>query len=487
MSKIVYTLSNSRNQDIGLGSVGILPSNQQRAFTVEEDSPDETFLGQVISQGLVSLVSAVPAQSAYGPANLTTSQVTQIQALVSTQGNFAGGNAVWRTGVAPAAGSGQTTDFTMCQAWRLPFDCAGFRIGFENVNTTQLPAITLAKYAICGAAGNTGTQALDAVANYHTSSPAAITFDGNAGYTPGLRFGASRPSAIQWSDWIPLSGADEGKTLVVRLLVPAGASWTYAYFALSFSSFATYLAQVTNPMASNVQTLDYVTTNVSWALNSGNMNGNLLVPYLELMPKTATVSVLNVAHFGDSVTTGTCASGDPSVQPTELACQALSTSTVKLIPMPRGYGGRKTEEVYALLRRYLDDTKVKPNIVIWQVASQNNGTSAAAYQATQGYINEVRRLCRQIGAVLILQTAVPINGTSTSVDNARKAINAAALATGEIVCDSDATLTDGGSPAAYQAAYGAGGHPTIAWYTADVAASFVPAIRRAAALFGVTV
>jgi hypothetical protein len=83
MSKIVYTLSNSRNQDIGLGSVGILPANQQRAFTVEEDSPDETFLGQVISQGLVSLVSAVPAQSAYGPANLTTTQVTGIQALVS--------------------------------------------------------------------------------------------------------------------------------------------------------------------------------------------------------------------------------------------------------------------------------------------------------------------------------------------------------------------------------------------------------------------
>lgn len=397
-----------------------------------------------------------------------------------------GGNAVMRIGGGPNNSGNVTTAWTGTQAWRLPVAAAGFRVGFENISAAQLPAVTLAKYAICGTAGNSATAAMDATANYHSSSPAAFTFDGAAGFTPGLRYSSSRPSAIQWSDWTPLVAADEGKTLVMRMLVPYVADWTYPYTALGFSSYATYLAQITNSVGSLTVGADYVTSNTSWAITSANLSGNLIVPYFELAAKSSATSVLNVAQFGDSISLGAVASGDPSVHPLELACQQLSTTSVKLVPTCRGYSGRTVAESFNFLQRYIQDTKFTPHIVIWQVASQNSN-SAAQYQASEGYINAVRQICHRIGAVLILQTAVPYNGLSLAPDNARQVTNTAAIATGEIVINSDATLTDGASPAAYQSAYGAGVHPTIAYYTADVAAQFLPALRRAVAVYGLTV
>ena len=439
---------------------------------------------------LVAVTAAQTSAGAVGVAGVTATggMVGPDGSPVSGGFGLPCGAAIARYGTAPwQSGSTVTTDFTMVQSWRIPMDISAFRLGFENVSPSQLPAITLAKYALCGAAGNTSTQAIDATANYHSSSPAAVTFDGNAGFTPGLRKSSTRPSAIQWSDYIPVSGADEGKTLAFRMLVPAAASWNYPYHALAFSAYSTYLAQVINAVAAKTNTVDYVTANNSWALNSSNMDGNLVVPYVEWIAKSSAKSVLSVAHFGDSITTGTAQSGDPSIQPSQLACEALSTTNVKLVPMGRGFGGRKTDEVYGLFLRYIADCTSPPKIVVWQVSSQNSATSTANVQSTEGYINEVRRLCRQIGAVCVLQTAAPINGNSMNADNARKAVNAAARYSGEIIIDTDATLTDGGSPAAYKSAYGSGAHPTIQAYADDLTNQWIPALRAACARFGLSV
>lgn len=101
MSKIVYTIFNPRNQQVGLpNSLGFLDASGQKSFTVEEDSIEEAALTSVIASGVVTLVSAAPAISTYGPANPTTLQASSLQAMAS---------GAWNTST-PAYGTGSWYD-----------------------------------------------------------------------------------------------------------------------------------------------------------------------------------------------------------------------------------------------------------------------------------------------------------------------------------------------------------------------------------------
>jgi hypothetical protein len=400
-----------------------------------------------------------------------------------------GGAAVGKNGTGAVLSGAISTAWTGAQAWRIPHDIAAFRVGFENLYTAgQLPDVAGVRYAVVGASGNTGAQALDAMATYPSGSLVDITFDGSLAFTPKRCPGANRPSPITWSDYMSVSGADEGKTLAARMFVPLGGSWNYTYHSLLFGTYSQYLSQVTNPVGGWQSNTDLFTGNPAWSLLSSNATANLVIPYIEWIAKSSAKKVLCVAHFSDSLGTGFTTDGStaPSVTPVARACQSLSTADIRLVPMVGAFGGRTTEQNFRRFVQYMQDAKTPPNIVVWQVTSQNSATSTSNVQATEGYIRAVQQICTQAGAVLVLQTGAPINGNSINADNARKAINTLVRAMGLPVIDTAATWGNGASPEAYAAAYGTAAHPALIGYDDDMP-QWLAAIRLAVTQFGLTV
>lgn len=80
MSRITYIALNLSTSSIGVGAVGFLGPGEQKSFTVEEDSPDDTALNNLASTGRVSILSATPLKTGGGTgADLNFSQLSSLQ------------------------------------------------------------------------------------------------------------------------------------------------------------------------------------------------------------------------------------------------------------------------------------------------------------------------------------------------------------------------------------------------------------------------
>lgn len=105
---------------------------------------------------------------------------------------------------------------------------------------------------------------------------------------------------------------------------------------------------------------------------------------------------------------------------------------------------------------------------VWSLWSQNDGVTATAINADYDtYVASFISLCQARGVIPILITSIPsINITTVTNDNARKSINAKALALASsnvLVADMDAAMTDGASPARITAGWTDDGvHPNTA-------------------------
>lgn len=392
------------------------------------------------------------------------------------------GRAVDATGVA------STTARTTQQAWRFPFDVYGFRFGVQNNNSQSAynstgPVISLHKAAIIGNASQTLTAALDGVSAVHLATPFDITWNGgSAGRTLAARIGADDPS-LAWSDWTYKKVA-AGELLVSRMLWPLAdntaispTTWYYPYSGTGLSYTALLAADPDIATMHWHDTSDRVTGWTRWGVTTANGTGNLSIPFIELLTSQR---VVTVGVIGDSTTTGQVDSGDAPLAPVWAACEAASTSAVRFTPICHGWGGKEAHEYYEYALDMI--ANYPPQVLFYQVWSQND-TGPTDNTRDFALAMDIVSRCRAAGIVPVLLTGIPVNAWTTPTydtsETARTAINALVRASGEIVCDMDAVLSDGTSPANYLSAYGSTVHPNTAGYAAMVT-EYARALRQAA-------
>lgn len=366
-------------------------------------------------------------------------------------------------GAASSAGVSSTTLRTTQQAWRFPFDVYGFRFGMES-NLAASAAFSLMKGAILGTGAEDLTTAMNLMSSIHSATPFNITWSGSAGATIAARTALDTPSAVQWSDWT-YSKILANQVLGTRMLWPYPSStWYYPYNSIGMS-YSEMLSDAANGVAVLHwhDVADHVTTWNSWALTVANATTSLSIPYIELLTDRLT---LNVASIGDSIEVGAVDAGAHPLPPVWSACQALSNSSLHLAPIQRSWGGKEASEYYNYALDIIANHQ--PDILFYQVWSQNDTTQTDYKELA--YMADVVSRCKKAGITPILVTGIPVNIWSTPTNDAaeavRLAINNVVRNSGEIVCDMDAAITDGASPANYLAAYGNTVHPNYAGYAA---------------------
>lgn len=385
-----------------------------------------------------------------------------LSALVSGARNLAPQNYNPRMRFGNAVSSGaNSTARTNQQAWVLPFDIYGFQIGWESIETADT-TISLTKWGICGTAGGTLTATLDDVANFHTihaATPRSLTYGGSASGVIPQRLAADVPGAVLWSD-VAYAKVSAGQALTVRALQSS-----LTAYPLSPNGIPRADTLALNPAfaaAAWTDATDRVTTVTSWGVTSANFQANLPIAYLNVLTDAPSKSV---AVIGDSITTGFTNSGSQSYPPLQRAAELLGTTLgFRIVPYQRGWSGKEATAFYTYALSTIAAT-YPPDALIYQVWSQND-TAATSNDAELALAMDVVSRCRRAGIQPILMTGIPLNGDTLADDNERKRLNAVIRTWGVPLIDADAVISDGASPAAYKAAYGAAVHPNYDGYTA---------------------
>lgn len=428
----------------------------------------------------------VPAGAhVYSYPRLSTESSGNVTGLLGPDGNpligFSGNRTGHRkprfqfVGESNSTGISNTTVRTTQQAWRFPFDVYGFRFGMES-NLAAAATFSLMKGAILGTGAEDLTTAMNLMGSIHSATPFNITWSGSAGATIAARTALDTPSAVQWSDWT-YTKILANQVLGTRMLWPyPGSTWYYPYNPVSMP-YSEMLSEAANGVAVLHwhDTTDRVTSWTSWGVTVANATTSLSIPYIELLTDRRT---LTVAAIGDSIEVGSIDSGAHPLPPVWDACQALSNSSLILAPIQRSWGGKEASQYYNYALDVIANHQ--PDILFYQVWSQND-TSNFDYKEL-AYMADVVSRCKKAGITPILVTGIPVNIWSTPTNDAaeavRLAINNVVRNSGEIVCDMDAALTDGASPANYLAAYGSGTHPNYAGYAA-MRSAYQTALREA--------
>jgi hypothetical protein len=369
--------------------------------------------------------------------------------------------------------TGVNTKLTLQDAFRLPADIIGFRIGHHS-NESSSTTFTLTKYAFVGAGmADTPTQAINAVANYNTSSPKVITYGGSGQLVLSARKSQDRPADVQWSDWI-FDSAAKGKVLVIRKLMSAAG--LYPAVRQGFDTYATLLADTAYPVGGWSDTIDRVTADAFWGTNASNAVDSISTHYVEFLTAS---TVINVAQFGDSTTAGMPQTGDWGICPLTAACEQLSTGSVLFSSTPLAWPGKKQSEYFEYL---LGNIALRPQAIFWQIWSQND--SSADLGTVRPLVLDFIRRCRANGIVPVLDLSIPLNTSGATLDNMRKANDTWSKSLGVVCCDRDAVISDGASPARYKSAYGTSGHPNRAGYADLATGAYVPALKEVAKVIG---
>ncbi len=365
-----------------------------------------------------------------------------------------------RYGNAVSSGANSTAR-TNQQSWIFPFDIYGFQIGWESTETADT-TISLTRWGVCGSAGGSLTATLDDVANFHTvyaATPRSLTYAGSASGVIPQRLAVDVPGATLWSD------VAYGKVLAGQALTVRALQSSLTAYPLSPNGVPRADTLSINPafaVAAWTDATDRVTTVTSWGVTSSNFTANLPIAYINVLTDAVTCSV---AVVGDSTTTGFTNAGTQSYPPVQRACELLGTSLgVQFVPYSRGWSGKEASSYYTYALSVIASS-YPPDVLIYQLWSQNNTTSTT-YEGELARAMDVVSRCRRAGIAPILMTGIPLVGLSLAKDNERKAINAEIKTWGVPVIDADAVITDGASPASYLAAYGAAAHPNYAGYTA---------------------
>ena len=169
------------------------------------------------------------------------------------------------------------------------------------------------------------------------------------------------------------------------------------------------------------------------------------------------------------------------------AAALLSTPATPVSFVNCGYSGQQHAAIYT---NALNHAAVyKPDVIVFETLSPNDLFTQASSDASLGRTVQFLDYCYSNTIVPILTTALPWNGVSGAQESVRIAHNAkvrAFAASGVLVADFDAAMTDGGSPAKLRSAFtvypsnnidAATAHPGDAGH-AQMAATLAPALSK---------
>lgn len=331
------------------------------------------------------------------------------------------------------------------------------RFGFEGYDTGTVP-LNLCKFT------SVADQA--SLPNAHLGTIQNVTFSGNPNGTVPAQTASNRPGLLL-SDWIDTDIAAD--TYLVARALFSGTN----PFNSNYASYGITAAQL-DALTADMKVFgwgdltDRVTAFGSWNTTVVGAQSNLGIPYIEYLSESRTI---NVCCVGDSTTLGQVDSGTVVLAPIHQACEDLSSTNVVYSPMAKGWGGSTSSEHYNIAIDVITNTP--PEVLIYQVWSQNNSGSAGDEEMR--YAMDIVKRCRAAGIVPMLLTGIPLNSwvtpTNDAAEAARLAVNVRVRAMADMgvrVIDLDGVLSDGASPANYLAAYGTGAHPNNVGYAAMV-------------------
>ena len=190
---------------------------------------------------------------------------------------------------------------------------------------------------------------------------------------------------------------------------------------------------------------------------------------------------VTLAVYGDSITAGAHSQADRTGWPF-LAMVALSTPTRPVQLFNQGWSGQTGPNIY--LNAMATVPIARPDVVCVVTWTPNDQPpTQATADLSWAHAIEVAELARSTGAVPILVTPIPSNGLTVAQDAIRLGIVArtnAAAASGALVVDMNAVVSDGATPAHILPAFDSGDHihPNDAGYAA-MARAANPVILRA--------
>lgn len=367
-----------------------------------------------VTSGLTT--AQLAALSANGSLPAKTSVGTRILTPVH-QGGFAqaGANYTWGLHVA------------------LPNEFVALRLVLGNGLAVPVTGVT--------ACASSGATAADHVNNSGTWTNA--TFAGASSIT--LPAGSSADPSITLSDWIYLpsvsySSGNAKSMAYVRCMTPlANANAPLMGLGVSISGWANKADGML--WAWTFQSGDFVTTPAGMTSSADPSAAPIIgVQYL-----TKTGVVVSNAFFGDSEVGSYLA----TIPGDSWCSTATNAAGQKAVCANLGYTGQTTTAILTRAQRYIP--LLKPSIAWFPVGSPNDGTPTASVVNTE-YANLMTfvALCRANGCIPIGYTQLPRTTDATNTtsaytsgqDDLRKTINNNLLASGLIVVDTAAVVSD---------------------------------------------
>lgn len=205
---------------------------------------------------------------------------------------------------------------------------------------------------------------------------------------------------------------------------------------------------------------DYVTTNQNAQPTTSEAYLNP-VTQINIIPIKKCVWGVNI---GDSTSQGlgTLAGGEPyNYNWAHIGAHKRLEAGVAITVTNSAYEGKPSAYILGTpggtsgrLALLLQDADFYPSFVVIQPFSVNDGTfTQATVDAALLMAIQLAQACRKRGILPIFRTVLPAGTTTEAQDNIRKAGNAAILATGQLVFDIDAVMSDRATPARLKAAY----------------------------------
>lgn len=298
-----------------------------------------------------------------------------------------------------------------------------------------------------------------------TSAFTAVTFNGSASVSIPARLGVNRPSRTV-SDWINVQSIApvDGNTLPYmfwRAYYATGPSSAFGNTsqlmatgsgALAALGSAIWASPSDSRSAKRLSLIaDHAGNLTAGAFTSPSQNYGCLAMEFEYIYDR---DVLTVCAVGDSITQGDTASV-MALSPVHFACNSVSTPATPVVPCNQGFSSQTTSNFSDRLTDMIASGR-RPQIVVYSAWSPNDisggNVTAAAVALMKFNLAKAMAACEQAGIVMILTTGLPYAFTAPNDAN-RIALNnyLRGLATyGVLICDYDATLSNGATPAVIQ-------------------------------------
>lgn len=386
---------------------------------------------------------------------------------------------------APTANAGASFTFLSIVAAEQPFDYV--RVGYTNRGASPLTIDKMCMAAAPTFASN-GTSGMTWVAGTFNAATAAAPGNGlppapsgsNAGVTvPALSNGVP---GFAWSDWMQVSSlartesaSDPDPVLASRCPLVHIRSYCAAGGALEQSVDGTgalgqvFYAQNGRVFATGVVSGDKVANPSSSGLGEQWNNPWVLGDVVQFAHRT---QALNVAMVGDSITRGQgyYDSTKGYLSWGHFACAALSSADLPISFANYGFSGQTHAVSMRIARQLLDNLDLDA-IVLFPWSPNDGAASESVFTAAWIETMATAQYAISKRVIPILATSIPCSGIGNGATDAfRIASNMKARASGLLVMDFDAAMTDSASPARIRSTFDRDGtHPNNVGYQTAMA------------------